>query len=68
MQQINLKEKSTVELKALAFDLLSEQQYINNNLQVVNNEINLRLEEEKKQRLKTLQESQESLPAKEVSL
>lgn len=38
--KINLKEKTLAELKALAYDLLVDQQLINNSLQAVQLEIN----------------------------
>ena len=45
---INLKEKSLIELKAIAYDLLSMQQNIANNLAVVNKELEAKAQEELK--------------------
>ena len=44
----NLKEKSLIELKAIAYDLLSMQQNIANNLAVVNKELETKVQEELK--------------------
>lgn len=40
---MNLKELSLVELKALAYDLLSQLDYTQKNLQTVNQELSLRV-------------------------
>ncbi len=42
MSTINLKEKTVEELKALAYDLLLQQRFTSNNLQMVEQEINTR--------------------------
>lgn len=39
---MNIKELSLVELKALAYDLLSQLDFVQKNLQTVNQELNLR--------------------------
>ena len=44
---INLKEKSLEQLKALAYDLLVQQNIASNNLQLVEKEIVSKLQEEK---------------------
>ena len=44
----NLKDKSLIELKAIAYDLLSMQQNIVNNLAVVNKELEAKAQEELK--------------------
>lgn len=44
---INLKEKSLEQLKALAYDLLVQQNITSNNLQLVEKEIVSKLQEEK---------------------
>lgn len=43
---MNLKELSLVELKALAYDLLSQLDYTQKNLQLVNQELSLRVNNE----------------------
>lgn len=44
---INLKEKNLEQLKALAYDLLVQQNVTSNNLQLVEKEIVSKLQEEK---------------------
>jgi putative salt-induced outer membrane protein YdiY len=42
----NLKDKSLIELKAIAYDLISMQQSILNDLNIVNQELSIKSKEE----------------------
>lgn len=43
---IDLKQKSLLDLKALAYDLIAEKEAATRNLQIVNQEIELRLQQQ----------------------
>ena len=49
---MNLKEQTLEQLKALAYDLLAQRDQINQNLQIVNNEIAIKSQEEVKKEKK----------------
>ncbi len=50
--QKNIKQMTVVELKALAYDFVSELDRLRNNLSAINAEIELKSKEEKKPELK----------------